>query len=116
MAGHGQLIGESALSITAITVALGIAGQQLIGSLLSGLFLAAAADCNVGDWLEWPDSEGTVEVVDLRVTPVLRPDNESVAVPNTEGTATAITLPAGGNQIGSPTISLWGLAGTPNAP
>jgi len=58
-AGYGGLLSQSAIIIAAITFALGIAGQQVFGSLISGIFLIADPDFNVGDWVEWPGGEGT---------------------------------------------------------
>ncbi|WP_435074489.1 mechanosensitive ion channel family protein [Halorubrum sp. HHNYT27] len=94
-AGYGRVLSESAVIIAAITFALGIAGQQVFGSLISGMFLVADPDFNVGDWIEWPDGSGTVEAVDFRVTRVRTPDNETISIPNTELTTNAITRPYG---------------------
>ena len=94
-AGYGNVFSESAVIIAALTFVFGIAGQQVFGSLISGLFLVADPDFNVGDWIEWPGGEGTVEAVDFRVTRVRTPDNETVSVPNTELTTNALTRPYG---------------------
>jgi small-conductance mechanosensitive channel len=94
-AGYGRVLSESAVIIAALTFALGIAGQHVFGSLVSGMFLVADPDFNVGDWIEWPGGSGTVEAVDFRVTRVRTPDNETVSVPNTELTANAIIRPYG---------------------
>jgi len=96
-AGYGRVLSESAVIIAALTFALGIAGQQVFGSLISGLFLVADPDFNVGDWIEWPGGSGTVEAVDFRITRVRTPDNETVSIPNTELTTNAITRPYGRN-------------------
>ena len=96
-AGYGRVLSESAVIIAALTFALGIAGQQVFGSLISGMFLVADPDFNVGDWIEWPGGSGTVEAVDFRVTRVRTPDNETVSIPNTELTTNAITRPYGRN-------------------
>lgn len=94
-AGYGSLLSDSAVVIAAITFALGIAGQQVFGSLISGMFLVADPDFNVGDWIEWPEGEGTVEAVHFRVTRIRTLNNETVSVPNTELTTNAITRPYG---------------------
>jgi small-conductance mechanosensitive channel len=94
-AGYGNVLADSAVIIAALTFALGIAGQQVFGSLISGLFLVADPDFNVGDWIEWPGGSGTIEAVDFRVTRVRTPDNETVSVPNTELTSNALTRPYG---------------------
>lgn len=48
----------------------------VIGALISGLFLVADPDFNVGDWISWPGGEGVVEAVDFRVTRVRTVNNE----------------------------------------
>jgi small conductance mechanosensitive channel len=97
-AGYGRILSESAVIIAALTFALGIAGQQVFGSLISGMFLVADPDFNVGDWIEWPGGEGTVEAVNFRVTRIRTASHETVSVPNTELTANAITRPYGRNR------------------
>ncbi|WP_066412747.1 mechanosensitive ion channel family protein [Halorubrum aethiopicum] len=94
-AGYGSVLTDSAIVIAAITFVFGIAGQQVFGSLISGIFLVADPDFNVGDWIAWPGGEGTVEAVDFRVTRVRTPNNETIAVPNTELTSNALTRPYG---------------------
>ena len=86
---------DSAIIVAAFTFAFGIAGQEVLGSLISGFFLVADPDFNVGDWISWPDGEGTVEAVDFRVTRIRTLDNETIAVPNTELTTNALTRPFG---------------------
>jgi len=94
-AGYGRVLSDSAIVIAALTFALGIAGQQVFGSLVSGLFLVADPDFNVGDWIEWPGGKGTIEAVDFRVTRIRTPDHETISVPNTQLTDNAITRPYG---------------------
>jgi small-conductance mechanosensitive channel len=94
-AGYGDLIGDSALVIAAGTLAVGVAGQTVIGSIVSGLVLVADPEFNVGDYIEWADGGGTVQSITLRVTRVLTPDGELVTVPNTTLTGQAITRPYG---------------------
>lgn len=86
---------DSAILLAALTFAFGVAGQEVLGSLVSGLFLVADPDFNVGDWISWPGGEGTIEAVDFRVTRVRTSDNETVTVPNTELTTNALTRPFG---------------------
>jgi len=94
-AGYGRVLTESAVIIAAITFALGIAGQQVFGSLISGMFLVADPDFNVGDWIEWSSGKGTIEDVDFRVTRVRTPNNETISVPNTVLTNNEIVRPYG---------------------
>ncbi len=86
---------DSAIVVAALTFAFGVAGQEVFGSLISGFFLVADPDFNVGDWIAWPGGQGTIEAVDFRVTRVRTPDNETVTVPNTELTTNALTRPFG---------------------
>ena len=94
-AGYGRLLSQSAVVIAAITFVFGVAGQQVFGSLISGVFLVADPDFNVGDWIEWSDGQGTVEAVHFRVTRVRTPNNGTVSVPNTQLTSNALTRPFG---------------------
>jgi small-conductance mechanosensitive channel len=94
-AGYGRLLSNSAVIIAAITFVTGIAGQQVFGSLISGMFLVADPDFNVGDWIEWDGGQGTVEAVHFRVTRVRTPNNGTIAVPNTQLTSSSLTRPFG---------------------
>jgi small-conductance mechanosensitive channel len=96
-AGYGNVLinTDSALLLAAITFAFGVAGQEVFGSLISGFFLVADPDFNVGDWVSWPGGEGIVESVDFRVTRVRAPNNETITVPNTELTNNTLTRPFG---------------------
>ena len=94
-AGYGDLLTDSTLIVAAVTLVVGVAGQEVIGSLISGFFLVADRDFNVGDWIAWPGGEGVVEAVDFRVTRVRTLNNETVVVPNTELTTNALTRPYG---------------------
>ncbi|MFW5940106.1 MAG: mechanosensitive ion channel family protein [Halolamina sp.] len=95
VAGYGNLLSDSAVIIAALTFTLGIAGQQVFGSLISGMFLVADPDFNVGDWIEWQNGEGTIEAIHFRVTRVRTPDNGTIAVPNTELTNGSLSRPYG---------------------
>ncbi|MFC6787417.1 mechanosensitive ion channel family protein [Halobaculum halobium] len=98
-AGYGSVFTESALLIAALTFAVGTAGRDVLGSLVSGLFLVADPDFNVGDWIQWPGGEGVVEAVDFRVTRIRTVDYETLTVPNTELTSNTITRPYGRDRF-----------------
>lgn len=98
-AGYGNVLSNSAVVVAAATLVLGIAGQELIGSLASGLFLVADPEFNVGDWVSWPDGEGRIERVGFRVTRVRTAGNEIVTVPNTALTTDSITRPYGHDRV-----------------
>lgn len=95
VAGFGHVLTGSAVIVAALTLTIGVAGQAVIGNLLSGLFLIADPDFNVDDWIAWSDGEGTVESIRFRVTRVRNPNNEVVIVPNSTLTTTEVTRPYG---------------------
>ena len=97
-AGYGQVLARSALIFAAATLAVGVAGQEVIGALISGLFLVANPNFNVGDWIAWGEREGVVEAISFRTTRVRTENNETVTVPNTELTANSIVRPYGREQ------------------
>lgn len=97
--GYGQVLTSSALIVAAATLAIGVAGQEVIGALISGLFLVGNPNFNVGDWIAWGDREGIVEAISFRTTRVRTANNETVTVPNTELTTSAIVSSAGRAQF-----------------
>ncbi len=99
VAGYGDFLAGSALVIAAVTLALGVAGQAVIGNLVSGLFLVVDPDFNVGDWIEWEDDAGVVETIRFRVTRVRTENNEVVTVPNTTLATSTVTRPYSRNQL-----------------
>ncbi|WP_425604226.1 mechanosensitive ion channel family protein [Halobellus salinisoli] len=94
-AGLWSLLTNLSIVIAALTLVVGAASQDVVGSLTSGLFLVSDPDFNVGDWIAWPGGEGFVEEIDFRVTRVRTLNNETITVPNTELTANALTRPYG---------------------
>jgi small-conductance mechanosensitive channel len=94
-AGFGGVLSGSALVVAAATLAVGVAGQTVVGSLVSGVVLVADPEFNVGNYVEWSDGEGEVESITLRVTRVHTPDGKLVTVPNTTLTSEAVTRPYG---------------------
>ena len=93
--GYGAFLQSSALVVAAATLALGVAGQTVIGSLVSGMVLVLDPEFNVGDYIEWEGGQGTVRAITLRVTRVQTPDGGLVTLPNTALTSQAITRPYG---------------------
>ncbi|MFC7166787.1 mechanosensitive ion channel family protein [Halospeciosus flavus] len=92
-AGFGSLLTKSAVVAAAITVVVGVAGQEVFGNLVAGAFLVADPDFDVGDYIEWNDRAGSVEAVDFRVTRVRTTADEVVTVPNAELATNAIQNP-----------------------
>ena len=98
VSGFTGFLGNSALVIAAVTVAVGVAGQSVIGSLVSGTALVVDPEFNVGDYIEWDGGEGEVTSITLRVTRVQTIDGGLVTIPNTTLTDEPITRPfEGGN-------------------
>lgn len=97
--GYGDLLSGSAIVIAAATLAIGVAGQAVIGNLVSGMFLVVDPDFNVGDWIEWDGGAGVVESIRFRVTRVRTGDFEVMTVPNTKLATSAVTRPYSRNRL-----------------
>lgn len=95
LAGYGGFLSDSALVISAVALAVGIAARELIGSLVSGFALVFDPEFNVGDHIKWDGGEGTVQSIALRITRVETANGELVTIPNTILTAHEITRPYG---------------------
>lgn len=93
VAGYGRFLGSSALVLGALTLAVGVAAQEVIGSLVSGVALVFDPEFNVGDDIEWSDGAGVVRSITLRVTHVETRNGEHVIVPNTVLTSEPVTRP-----------------------
>ena len=95
VAGYGHIIGDSAIVVAAGTLAVGVAAQTVIGSLVSGLVLVFDPEFSVGNYIEWGEYEGTVQSIQLRATRIETVNAELVTVPNTALTNDAIVRPYG---------------------
>ena len=93
-AGYGYVLSASAVVLAAVTLAVGVAGQEVFANVVSGAFLVANRNFNVGDWVVWSDGDGgVVEVVGFRSTRVRTAENEIVTVPNAELATQAVWNP-----------------------
>jgi len=95
VAGYGGFVADSAIVVAAATLAVGVAGQTVIGSLVSGIVLVLDPEFNVGNYIEWSDGQGTVRSITLRVTRVHTPEGKLITVPNTVLTGEAVARPFG---------------------
>ena len=95
VAGYGHVVGDSALVVAAGTLAVGVAAQTVIGSLVSGLVLVFDPEFSVGNYIEWGEYEGRVQSIQLRATRIETLNGELVTVPNTALTNDAIVRPYG---------------------
>jgi small-conductance mechanosensitive channel len=92
------LVAAEALA-AALTIALGFASQDVLGNLVSGVFIVLDPQFKIGDWIEWDDKEGVIEDISFRVTRVHTFDNELISVPNSELTANAVTNPVAKDRL-----------------
>lgn len=95
VAGYGQFLSDSALVVAAGTLAIGVAAQTVIGSLVSGLVLVFDPEFSVGDHIVFGDHEGAVQSIRLRATRLETADGEVVTVPNTALTNDVVVRPYG---------------------
>ncbi|WP_224270189.1 mechanosensitive ion channel family protein [Haloprofundus salinisoli] len=98
-AGYTRVLTGSTIAVAIVSLTVGVAGREVLGTLVGGLFLVTDPDFNVGDYIAWGDTEGVVESIGFRVTRVRTVDNEIISVPNTELTTNVITKPYGQNQF-----------------
>lgn len=95
VAGYSVELGNSALLLSAIALAIGLAAQEVVGSLVSGVALVLDPDFNVGDYIEWPNGSGVVQSIALRTTRVKTLDGTLVTIPNTILTSNEVSRPFG---------------------
>lgn len=91
IAGLSFILDRAAILVAALTVALGFAAQNVVGNFVSGAFIVTDPSFNIGDWIRWGDQEGIIEDISFRSTRVRTFDNETITVPNSELTASAVT-------------------------
>ena len=90
LAGTPETVG----AITAgATIALGFAARDVLGNLVSGVFIVTDPRFHIGDWIQWDDQEGIIEDISFRVTRVHTFDNELITVPNSELTSNVVVNP-----------------------
>lgn len=99
VAGFGNLLTSVATIAAALTLAIGFASRDLLGNLVSGVFLIADPKIQIGDWVEWNGRMGIVEDISFRVSRVRTFDNELITVPNSEIANTAITNPVAKDKL-----------------
>lgn len=96
---RGSLAGTT-LVAAGITIAVGLAAQDVLGNFVSGAFIVGDPDLNVGDTIEWEDKRGTIVDIDLRVTRVRTLDNDRIIVPNSSLATTAVTNETATDPVG----------------
>ena len=99
-AGFQGALAGSTLVAAALTVAVGLAAQDVLGNFVSGAFIVTDPDLNVGDTIEWDGKRGVIVDIDLRVTRVRTPNNERIVIPNTDLATRAVTNRTSTGPIG----------------
>lgn len=99
-AGFQGTLAGSTLVAAGITIAVGLAAQDVLGNFVSGAFIVTDPDINVGDTIQWNGQRGVVIDIDLRVTRVRTPDNERIIVPNTDLATSAVVNETSTGPIG----------------
>lgn len=83
-----EIFGVKTGSIVAVagvgSVALGFGAQVLVEDMISGLFILAENQFNIGDYITVADYSGTVEEMSLRTTSVRTASGELCIIPNGE--------------------------------
>lgn len=100
VAGFRGALAGSTLLAAGITLAVGLAAQDVLGNFVAGAFIVTDPDLNVGDIIAWNGMQGTVVDIDLRVTRIRTPDNERIIVPNTELATSAVTNQTSTGPVG----------------
>ena len=65
-----------------ISVVIGLALQDTLGNVFSGLALQTERSFNVGDWVRFGDREGVVADISWRATKLRTRENDLVIIPN----------------------------------
>ncbi|WP_336329910.1 MULTISPECIES: mechanosensitive ion channel family protein [unclassified Haloarcula] len=100
VAGFRGALAGSTLLAAGITLAVGLAAQDVLGNFVAGAFIVTDPDLNVGDTIAWNGMQGTVVDIDLRVTRIRTLDNERIIVPNTALATSAVTNQTSTGPIG----------------
>ncbi|WP_276272743.1 mechanosensitive ion channel family protein [Haloarcula litorea] len=95
----GALAG-STLVAAGLTVAVGLAAQDVLGNFVAGAFIVTDSDLNVGDTIVWDDRTGTIVDIDLRVTRVRTANNDRIVVPNTDLATSAVVNQTATDPVG----------------
>lgn len=74
-----------------LSVILGLALQETLGSLFSGLAISATRPYTQGDWVEMGEWQGVVERFDWRSTTIKTLENNWVVIPNSTLSKLALT-------------------------
>ncbi|MBQ8093995.1 MAG: mechanosensitive ion channel [Clostridia bacterium] len=77
--------------ISMFALAVSLSMQSILSNMVSGIVILLTRPFKVGDWIETPNTSGTVEKIDLIYTHLLAADLKKIVVPNSELSASRIT-------------------------
>lgn len=78
-------------AISAVTLAIGLAVQDIIGSVANGLMLVTGKLFKVDDYVDIGGISGSVKEIKLLHTVLVTPDNKTVTIPNKTVFSSSIT-------------------------
>jgi len=84
----GVLLGTSAV----VTVVIGLAIQDILGSVFAGIFMTFEDSFHLGDWARIRGREGRIEQLGWRSIKIRTVDNETVVIPNQAAAKEDVTL------------------------
>jgi small-conductance mechanosensitive channel len=99
LSGLASFLQATEAVVAAATIALGFAAQDVLGNLVSGVFIVLDPKYEIGDWIQWNDREGIIEDISFRVTRLHTFDNELISVPNGELTTNAVINPVAKDEL-----------------
>ena len=82
MSGLGIPLTGFVSALSAVTLAIGLAIQDIIGSVANGLMLVTSKLFKVDDYVEIGSVSGSVKEIKLLHTILVTPDNKTVTIPN----------------------------------
>ena len=78
----GIPLSGAASALSAVTLAIGLAIQDIIGGVANGLMLVTSKLFKVNDYVDIGSLSGSVKEIKLLHTVLLTPDNKTVTIPN----------------------------------
>lgn len=82
-----------------LAMAVGLASQEALGNIVSGIFIVFAKPFRVGDFIQVDGGiTGTVTEITLRHTLIRSPDNRMIIIPNAKINSSTITNSTIGDQ------------------
>lgn len=84
-------LGGIVSTISALTLAIGLAVQDIIGGVANGLMMVTSKLFKVDDYVDIGDYSGSVKEIKLLHTVLVTPDNKTITIPNKTVFSSSIT-------------------------